>query len=122
MGFTEKQSAGALDACQGSVERAADWLFSHADDLEAALGQVEAKAQEKSAAGAGGSGDAKFEDGPGEYELTGIVSHIGKNTGAGHYVCHLKKGSSWYIFNDEKVAMSEAPPLHLAYMCLFKRK
>ena len=122
MGFTERQSAGALDACQGSVERAADWLFSHADDLEAALGQVEAKAQEKSGAGAGGGGEAKFEDGPGEYELTGIVSHIGKNTGAGHYVCHLKKGSSWYIFNDEKVAMSEAPPLHLAYMCLFKRK
>lgn len=27
----------------------------------------------------------------------------------------------WAIFNDEKVAVSEHPPLELAYMYLYKR-
>ncbi len=27
-----------LQACHGSLERAADWLFSHADDLDAVSG------------------------------------------------------------------------------------
>ena len=30
----------SLQACSGSVERAADWLFSHADDLDAAVASV----------------------------------------------------------------------------------
>ena len=37
MGFSERQARGALAACQGSVERAADWLLSHLDDMEAAV-------------------------------------------------------------------------------------
>ncbi|KAF5825731.1 UBA-like protein, partial [Dunaliella salina] len=32
MGFTPKQAEKALKACDGNVERAVDWLFSHADD------------------------------------------------------------------------------------------
>lgn len=41
------QATGALAACQGSVERAADWLFSR-DDVDAA---VEAALAPPSAAG-----------------------------------------------------------------------
>lgn len=26
-----------------------------------------------------------------DYELVGFVSHVGKNTFSGHYVCHVKK-------------------------------
>ena len=37
MGFSKRQAHGALAACQGSVVRAADWLFSHMDDLELAV-------------------------------------------------------------------------------------
>ena len=46
--FLSLQAKGALAACQGSVERAADWLFSRGDDLEAA---VEAALAPPSAAG-----------------------------------------------------------------------
>lgn len=64
----------------------------------------------------------KLSDGPGQYELVGIVSHMGRNTACGHYVCHLKKKDKWVIYNDEKVAISESPPRDLAYMYLFRRK
>lgn len=46
--FLSLQVKGALAACQGSVERAADWLFSRGDDLDAA---VEAALAPPSAAG-----------------------------------------------------------------------
>ena len=34
------QATAALKACQGSLERAADWLFSHAADLETSVNEV----------------------------------------------------------------------------------
>lgn len=37
-----------------------------------------------------------------------IISHIGRNTDHGHYVCHIKKDNHWAFFNDEKVAPSPA--------------
>jgi ubiquitin carboxyl-terminal hydrolase 5/13 len=54
--------------------------------------------------------------------MIGMISHIGKHTGSGHYVAHLKRGDKWVIFNDEKVALSESPPFQHAYMYLFHRK
>ena len=122
MGFTERQCKAALEACQGSVERAADWLFSHADDLEKAVGEVENNQKEPSNNSTSQPDTGKYEDGPGSYKLAGIVSHIGKNTGSGHYVAHIRRGDDWYIFNDEKVALSKKPPLDFAYMCLFERE
>ena len=121
MGFTEKQARAALDACDGSVERAGEWLITHMDDLDRAIAELEEKEKAKSNPTSQQDG-AKYEDGPGKYNLKGIVSHIGKNTGSGHYVAHLRKGDKWYIFNDEKVASSEKPPLDFAYMCLYERK
>ena len=38
------QVEAALKACSGSLERAADWLFSHSDDLDAAVASVNAPA------------------------------------------------------------------------------
>jgi ubiquitin carboxyl-terminal hydrolase 5/13 len=44
MGFTERQAKAALKSCNGSMERAADWLFTRTDDLEAAVAAVENEA------------------------------------------------------------------------------
>ena len=74
MGFSSEQAKAALSACQGSLERAVDWLFSHADSMEATV-----------------SPDSPKLDGRGEYELVGFLSHMGKNPSCGHYVCHAKK-------------------------------
>lgn len=44
MGFTEDAASTALVACGGSLERAADWLFSHMDDLDSAVAAAKAAA------------------------------------------------------------------------------
>ena len=42
----------------------------------------------------------ELEDGEGKYEMVGMISHIGKNTGSGHYVAHIKrKETIVYYFN-----------------------
>ncbi|KAK9833553.1 hypothetical protein WJX81_005633 [Elliptochloris bilobata] len=130
MGFSQKEAAAALQACSGSLERAADWLFSHAGDLAAAVAamdqppaaagaaSVAASAADASAAAADGPG---ADDGEGRYELLGFVSHMGASTACGHYVVHLRRGERWVIFNDDKVAVSADPPRELGYLYVFRR-
>ncbi|KAG2483306.1 hypothetical protein HYH03_017809 [Edaphochlamys debaryana] len=132
MGFSETQAAAALQACSGSLERAADWLFNHMDDLDAAVAQVlSASAGAPAAAApsggaaapgaAAGGAAAAVLDGPGRFELMGFISHMGSNLACGHYVAHIKKEGRWVIFNDEKVAASGQPPRDLGYLYLYKR-
>jgi len=108
-----------LKETSGAADRAADWLFSHMDDLDGAIAAIN---RNEVAAVASSHTALPLEDGDGEYILVGMVSHIGKHTGSGHYVAHLKRGDKWVIFNDEKVALSESPPFSHAYIYLFQRK
>ena len=142
MGFTETQAKGALSITGNNLERAADWLFSHSDDLDGALAQElyggptarsnsgggggggggpAGAAGAAGAAGGGGGAPEAASDGPGTYELLAIISHMGSNTSCGHYVCHVRKQGRWVLYNDQKVAASEEPPLALGYMYLYKR-
>ena len=54
------------------------------------------------------------------------MSHMGTSTMCGHYVCHILKereaGPRWVIYNDNKVAVSEAPPKQLGYLYLYQRQ
>ena len=56
-----------------------------------------------------------------EYKLFAFISHMGTSTMVGHYVCHILKEGRWVIFNDEKVALSENPPMDLAYLYIYMR-
>lgn len=118
--FTADQVRASLKATGGAPDRAADWLFSHMDDLDGAISALSNNAPGNASGSSGSS--AALEDGDGKYELVGLVSHIGKHTGSGHYVAHIKKDGKWVIFNDEKVAISESPPFQHAYLYLFQRK
>lgn len=122
LGFSHEQAEAALISTKGNSERAADWLFSHMDNLDAAVAEV------KGAAAAAAAGPAMpdavvtaSDDGPGKYTLFGIVSHLGKNTGSGHYVAHVKKDGKWVLYNDRKVAESSGPPLDVGYMYIYQR-
>lgn len=48
------QATAALKACQGSLERAGDWLFSHAADLDSSVAEILRPEVELVAATAGG--------------------------------------------------------------------
>jgi len=118
LGFTPRQAEAALIACDGNNERAAEWLFSRADTLDAAVSEVL-----DGATTAAPAAPSDFDDGAPTYELKGLVSHIGSNTACGHYVAHVRdKEGKWIIFDDEKVARSERPPLALGYVYLYARK
>lgn len=118
--FTADQVRAALKETDGAADRAADWLFSHMDDIDAAVAALASNSSATAASPT--SSPTPLEDGWGKYSLRGMISHIGKNTGSGHYIAHMKKDGDWVIFNDEKVALSEHPPFEHAYMYLFQRK
>jgi len=119
--FTIDQVRAALKETNGAADRAADWLFSHMDDLDGAIANLQSNNA------SGGTDEAaeqkvELEDGEGKYNMVAMVSHIGKNTGSGHYVAHIKRSDNkWVIYNDEKVALSENPPIQHAYLYLFQR-
>lgn len=91
------------------------------DDLDGAIAALDSSAAASASGGPDAKSTAPLDDGEGNYTLVGLISHIGKNTGSGHYVAHLKKDGKWVIFNDEKVALSQDPPIQHAYMYLFRR-
>jgi len=107
MGFTAKQARKALSNTDDNLERAADWVFSHTAELD----------EEDTPA----ASVSDLPDGAGQYELCAFISHMGTSTACGHYVCHIKSGNDWLLYNDEKVAISEEPPRQMAYMYLYRR-
>ncbi|CAK8682665.1 unnamed protein product [Clavelina lepadiformis] len=129
MGFTREQAMKALRATDNNLERAADWIFSHPNELDTVDVPVTQSNPTAGVSATAGEGDVAMEtnqsspltDGSGNYELLAFVSHMGTSTMCGHYVCHIKKDGRWVIFNDEKVAASEQPPKDLGYIYFYRR-
>jgi len=117
MGFTAGQAAVALRECGSSVERAVEWLFSHADQLDAFCLQAGENPQPPAPLPPPAPGaEAK-----GNYRLVGFISHLGRNTACGHYVVHLRKNGQWVLFNDRKVGVSETLPRGMGYLYIYER-
>lgn len=129
MGFTEEQSRAALKETSNNVERAVDWLFSHADDPVAVANALSGgAAPAPPAGGAAGSTPAGptagLKDGPGKYRIRSFVTHRGRSTAMGHYVAHIRKGDKWVLYNDRHVAelKDETPaPVGKSYMIILER-
>ncbi|CAH0481010.1 unnamed protein product [Peronospora belbahrii] len=123
MGFAEPHAKCALKQTDNNPDRAAEWLFSRMDDLNGAVAQCDNESTLPVVASSGAVPFVKRLDSEtvGDYSLVGFISHVGKNTNSGHYVCHMKKDGRWVIFNDDKVAVSEEPPLGAGYLYLFRR-
>ena len=117
-GFTRQQAMKALDATNHNLERAADWIFSHAEEL---MDTSDQQAATSSAVESTGGAKTNFRDGSGSYKLVAFISHMGTNANVGHYVAHILKDDKWTIFNDENVALSENPPKDLAYLYVYRR-
>lgn len=114
MGFPTDACKAALIETKDDVDAAVNWLISHTDELATLVPSI---LNRKEAA----VKPAAFLDGEGRYELVGFISHMGRSTLSGHYVCHIRKNGRWILFNDEKVAVSESPPRELGYLYLYRR-
>lgn len=115
MGFDAPVCRKALHESKGDAERASMWIMERMEDI--AAGTVDLtipKAVEVS---------KDKSDGPGKYRLMAFISHIGRSTTAGHYVCHVKKGpgGAWVVYNDRKVALSEEPPFGEGFLYFYQR-
>jgi len=112
MGFTRSQALRALKATDNNIERATDWIFSHAAELEAAeVPSQTAPASDKDS----------LRDGLAKYRLLGFISHMGASTQTGHYVAHIRKDGQWILYNDAKVALSEDTPTDMGYLYFYER-
>ncbi|XP_022218161.1 ubiquitin carboxyl-terminal hydrolase 5 [Drosophila obscura] len=116
MGFDERQAVAALKATDGNVERATDWIFSHADSIP-----MDETPPTSAPASASTSAASNYRDGGGKYKLVAFISHMGTSAQVGHYVCHIRKEGEWVIYNDTKVAKSQNPPKDLGYLYLYMR-
>jgi len=112
MGFSRPQVLKALKATNNNVERAADWIFSHMDTMDA---DDDAPAPAAAAAPADNMSDHS-----GKYRLKAIISHMGTSAHCGHYVAHVRKDGRWVLYNDEKVSVSENPPFDLGYLYVYE--
>lgn len=131
MGFTAEQARAALTATSNNVERAADWLFSRMDDLDAAVAEVLSGAGATASSASSSSPSGSAATGPeglaaetpaeGKYSLMSVISHVGKSAEHGHYICHVLKDDRWVLFNDEKVGKTERPPLGYGFVYIYRR-
>ncbi|XP_067897573.1 ubiquitin carboxyl-terminal hydrolase 13 isoform X1 [Heterodontus francisci] len=122
MGFPRNQAIHALKATNNNLERALDWIFTHADseDESETASDVDAQSYINTNTEAEPAGP-RIKDGPGRYELFAFISHMGPSTMSGHYVCHIRKEGRWIIYNDHKVCASEKPPKDLGYIYFYQR-
>lgn len=103
----------ALQATSNNFDRAIDWVFSHPEAAEAPQSETPPTQQQ---------GGGSLTDGPSRYALWAIISHVGANATTGHYVAHIRdKDGHWVIFNDEKVALSQDPPIRMASIFFYRR-
>ncbi|GER56538.1 ubiquitin carboxyl-terminal hydrolase [Striga asiatica] len=111
-GFEEDVARKALQASDGDIEKATEWIFNPPSGISS---------MDATPSNSGNVAEAPLPDGEGRYRLIGLVSHIGTSTHCGHYVAHIYKDGRWVIFNDEKVALSKNPPLDMGYLYFFER-
>jgi len=114
MGFDSRRAKYALKQCGQNVERAVEWLFSHMDEDIPEEGAQASPQPEK---------EVEIDTAPAGYELFGFITHLGKSTGSGHYIAHVRKDGKWLQFNDHKVSYVLNPlrAASYAYMLFFRR-
>lgn len=131
MGFDENLCKHAAINTNENAELAVGWIMENMENPVYMVPPERTPNDTKAPADGGGNEKMKVEveklmadnDGEGKYKLRAFVSHIGSNTGSGHYVCHIYDDDRklWAIYNDEKVAVSEDVPLKHGYLYFYQR-
>lgn len=114
MGISQDHAIRGLKETNNNVELAIEWIFMNSEELNRPNIESFNESDDDDT-------DSGFKDGNEKYQLIAFISHMGSSTQSGHYVCHIMKEGRWVIHNDNKIAISEHPPIDLAYMYLYKR-
>lgn len=136
MGFSANAGRRAALATQNAgADHAVNWIMANMDlpglnddptqstQCNDTAIPAPAPAHASAAADAAGPGV-----GSSQYSLVGMVTHQGKNSTHGHYICHtLRKESTgsklqWVLFNDRKALKPVTLPKGVAFMYLYKQK
>jgi ubiquitin carboxyl-terminal hydrolase 5/13 len=111
------QAVGALTKCDNDIERSIDYIYSHPDESFSNDSSV----QEQKISNQVDSIEFNKNNSP-IYNMYGFITHLGKNTSFGHYVCHIKKENNWIYYNDSRVSISNDPPFSKGFIFVFKNK
>eukprot|EP00127_Corallochytrium_limacisporum_P007370 Clim_evm7s249 gene=Clim_evmTU7s249 len=112
MGFSANHAKKALMETDNNMERAVEWIFSHPDEPM----DVDVTAP------APGATKQKGTTTKPRYELFAFITHKGRSTDTGHYVCHIKLDDRWVVFNDHKVARDNEPPIGEGYLYFYEKR
>ncbi|KAI9683679.1 MAG: hypothetical protein M1829_004984 [Trizodia sp. TS-e1964] len=124
MGFQPNEVRRALKETGSDLNRAIEWLFSHAGEVDNSNDTEPSNDETESPKEISGSDEL-----PANFVLHSIVCHKGASIHAGHYVSFIRKllpfdtEDSWVLFNDEKVvkAVDVDEMKKFAYIYFFKR-
>lgn len=109
MGFTKEKATIALKKNKNNFDAALDFLINHSEDI---IDDTEEEEEDNSKLNEGNES---------LYNIYAYLTHLGKNTDHGHYVCHIRQeGNKWTYFNDLRVNMWENPPIHKGYIYFYK--
>ena len=116
MGFDRKKAVAALKMSNGNIANAVEFLFSNPNLGEGENNEENNKEEKMDL------DEKNINEGNGNlYNLYGFITHLGKNTEHGHYVCHIRQdGNKWTYFNDSKVTLWEDPPIRKGYIYLYR--
>ena len=123
MGFERKKSITVLKKCNGDIDQAIDLIYSEPDlENDKEDNNINKKEEEKKEEEKFELEEKNINEGNGSlYNMWGFITHLGKNTDYGHYVCHLRqKENIWTYFNDNKVTLWEDPPIKKGYIYFYK--
>lgn len=128
MGIDVTEAITALKMCNNDAQRAIEYIFDPDSFNPQATGPQQGPLQEgQSRLTVATRSDPlrmklfTSDNKPKLYQLKAFISHMGSSTMCGHYVCHIKKEERWYIFNDNKVALSGNPPREFGYLYFYER-
>ena len=118
MGFSTEHAKFALKKNNNNGDVAVMWLFENSANVDNMIAAEAALAEaEKDTAGGSAKDEKSYS---GKYKLKAFISHVGRNTNSGHYVCHIKdENGKLIIFNDRKVSWSMKTPIQHGYMYLY---
>lgn len=125
MGFGRSQAINALKMTNGDINEAINFICNNPKaQVDINQGKMEMDIEEKKKENKMEIEEDKqiINEGNGSiYDLYGFITHLGKNTDHGHYVCHIRQeGNKWTYFNDSKVTLWEEPPIKKGYIYFYR--